>query len=73
MTSHPKYNYPESLEAIRWIAGRPVWVVISIACFAHRWAHLEEIALLAIAARASATSARQAGTQFQVPATVRFR
>ena len=54
-TKHAAYNYPTSLEALTWTAGRPVWVVLSIACFAHCWGHLEEIALLAVAARASAT------------------
>ena len=53
---HPAYNYPASLEAIAWTAGRPVWAVLSIACFAHTWGHLEEIALLAVAARASAST-----------------
>jgi hypothetical protein len=24
-TKHPAYNYPASLEAIAWTAGRPVW------------------------------------------------
>jgi len=52
VAGHAKYNYPESLEAIQWLAGRPVWVVLSLACFAHCWAHLEEIALLTVAARA---------------------
>jgi hypothetical protein len=55
-TRHPAYNYPASLEAIAWTAGRPVWAVLSIACFAHTWGHLEEIALLAVAARASAAT-----------------
>jgi hypothetical protein len=52
-TKHPAYSYPASLEALAWTAGRPVWAVLSIACFAHTWGHLEEIALLAVAARAS--------------------
>jgi len=56
ITSHPAYNYPASLEAIAWTAGRPVWAVMSIACFAHTWGHLEEMALLAGTARASARS-----------------
>jgi hypothetical protein len=53
ITKHPAYNYPASLEAIAWTAGRPVWAVMSIACFAHTWGHLEEMALLAVASRAS--------------------
>jgi hypothetical protein len=56
VAGHEKYNYPESLEAIQWLPGRPVWVVLSLACFAHCWGHLEEIALLAVAARAGATT-----------------
>jgi hypothetical protein len=54
VTNHAAYNYPANLEAIAWTAGRPVWAVMSIACFAHTWGHLEEMALLAVAARASA-------------------
>ncbi len=54
VTNHPAYNYPASLEAIAWTVGRPVWAVMSIACFAHTWGHLEEMALLAVASRASA-------------------
>jgi hypothetical protein len=53
-TNHASYNYPASLESLTWTAGRPVWVVLSIACFAHCWGHLEEIALLAVASRAAA-------------------
>lgn len=56
VTNHPAYNYPANLEAIAWTAGRPVWAVISIACFAHTWGHLEEMALLVVAARAGVTS-----------------
>jgi hypothetical protein len=52
-TNHASYNYPAALEALTWTAGRPVWVVVSIACFAHCWGHLEEIALLAVASRAA--------------------
>jgi hypothetical protein len=54
ITKHPAYNYPANLEAIAWTAGRPVWAVMSIACFAHTWGHLEEMALLAVAGRPSA-------------------
>jgi hypothetical protein len=53
VTKHPAYNYPANLAAIAWTAGRPVWAVMSIACFAHTWGHLEEMALLAVASRAS--------------------
>jgi hypothetical protein len=54
MTGHGSYNYPAALDAIGWTVGRPVWAVLSIACFAHTWGHLEEMALLAVAGRASA-------------------
>jgi len=53
VTKHPAYNYPANLEAIAWTSRRPVWAVMSIACFAHTWGHLEEMALLAVASRAS--------------------
>jgi hypothetical protein len=53
-SGHPSYDYPANLQAIAWTSGRPVWAVISIACFAHTWGHLEEMALLTVAARASA-------------------
>ncbi len=56
VTDHAIYNYPANLEAMSWIAGRPVWVVLSLACFAHCWGHLEEIGLLVVAARASAST-----------------
>lgn len=52
-SEHAAYSYPASLESIAWTAGRPVWAVLSIACFAHTWAHLEEVALLAVAGRAA--------------------
>jgi hypothetical protein len=51
--NHASYSYPAALEAIAWTGGRPVWAVLSIACVAHTWAHLEEMALLAVAGRAS--------------------
>jgi len=56
VTNHSAYNYPANLKAIAWTAGRPVWAVMSIACFAHTWGHLEEMALLAVASRASVRS-----------------
>lgn len=56
VTDHAAYNYPANLKAIAWTAGRPVWAVMSIACFAHTWGHLEEMALLAVASRASVRS-----------------
>lgn len=42
----PAYDRPEVRESIAPFAGLPVWVVLSLACFAHGWAHVEEIALL---------------------------
>jgi hypothetical protein len=32
--------------------GQPVWLLLSITCYAHSWAHLEEIKLLASVGRA---------------------
>jgi len=45
------YERPEVQESIAPLAGQPVWIVVSIACYAHGWAHLEEIKLLAAAGR----------------------
>lgn len=43
------YHRPAVQHAIADLAGMPTWLVLSITCFAHCWAHLEEIALLAAA------------------------
>jgi hypothetical protein len=40
------YNHPAVREAIEPLVGRPVWLVLSVTCYAHCWAHLEEIKLL---------------------------
>lgn len=42
----PVYDRAEVRESLAPFAGLPVWVVLSLACFAHGWAHLEEITLL---------------------------
>jgi hypothetical protein len=47
------YNHPAVREAIEAMAGQPVWLVLSITCYAHCWAHLEEIKLLTAAGRAA--------------------
>lgn len=48
------YTRPEVGEAIAPLAGQPVWLVLSITCYAHCWAHIEEIKLLASVGRAEA-------------------
>ena len=50
----PAYQRPEVEEAIRPLVGQPVWLILSITCYAHSWAHLEEIMLLAKVGRATA-------------------
>lgn len=47
----PAYGRPEMREAIAPFVGLPVGMVLSLACFAHGWAHVEEIRLLAKAGR----------------------
>ena len=47
----PAYVRPEVQEAIAPLVGQPVWLVLSITCYAHCWAHLEEIKLLASVGR----------------------
>ena len=42
----------EVREAIAPLADQPVWLLLTLTCFAHGWAHLEEIRLLARAGRA---------------------
>ena len=49
--AHSAYGRPAVSEAIAQFTGQPVWVVLSITCFAHSWAHLEEIKLLVAAGR----------------------
>jgi DinB superfamily len=49
----PAYFRPEVQEAIAPLVGQPVWLVLSITCYAHCWAHMEEIKLLASVGRAA--------------------
>jgi len=42
---------PDVEQAIAPLVGQPVWLLLSITCFAHSWAHLEEIKLLASVGR----------------------
>lgn len=46
------YTRPEVEQAIAPLVGQPVWLLLSITCYAHCWAHLEEIRLLATVGRA---------------------
>jgi hypothetical protein len=39
-------------ESIAPLVGQPVWFLLSVTCYAHSWAHLEEIKLLASVGRA---------------------
>ena len=50
-TADPAYHRPEVREAIAPLVGMPVWLILGITCFAHGWAHLEEIRLLARVSR----------------------
>ena len=45
------YTRRQVAEAIVPLVGQPVWLLLSIACYAHSWAHLEEIKLLTSAGR----------------------
>ena len=47
----PGYDRPALQEALAPLADQPVWLVLSLDCFAHGWAHVEEIRLLARAGR----------------------
>ena len=49
----PAYFRPQVQEAIAPLVGQPVWLVVSITCYAHCWAHIEEIKLLASVGRAA--------------------
>ena len=51
VTAHSAYNHPAVQQAVAPLVGQPVWVVLSITCYAHCWAHLEEIKLLTLAGR----------------------
>ncbi len=47
------YVRPQVQEAIAPLVGQPVWLILSITCYAHCWAHLEEIRMLASVGRAA--------------------
>ena len=47
------YTRPEVEAAIAPFVGQPVWLLLSITCYAHCWAHLEEIRMLASVGRAT--------------------
>ncbi len=49
--AQPAYNTPAVLEAVAPLDGQPAWLILTITCFAHCWAHLEEMRLLAGAGR----------------------
>lgn len=51
MRASPAYNKPAILEATAPFEGQPAWSVLAFACFAHGWAHLEEIRVLTGAGR----------------------
>jgi hypothetical protein len=53
MREAPAYGRRAVQEAIAPLAGQPVWLVLSITCYAHCWAHIEEIRLLASVGRAA--------------------
>ena len=53
LAEHSAYSRRAALEAIAPLAGQPVWLLLSITCYAHSWAHIEEIKLLTTAGRAS--------------------
>lgn len=52
-TERSAYNHRAVREAVEAMAGQPVWLILSITCYAHCWAHLEEIKLLTAAGRAT--------------------
>jgi hypothetical protein len=49
--AHDANMRPGVVEAIAPLVGQPVWFLLSITCYAHSWAHLEEIKLLAAVGR----------------------
>jgi hypothetical protein len=51
LVGHGAYDRPAARQALEPLAGQPVWLLLSITCFAHSWAHLEEIRLLTTAGR----------------------
>ncbi len=55
LAGHGAYDRPGARESIAPLLGQPVWLLLSITCYAHAWAHLEEIRLLTTAGRAART------------------
>jgi DinB family protein len=51
LAEHAAYKRPAARESIAPLVGQPVWLLLSITCFAHSWAHVEEIKLLTAAGR----------------------
>jgi len=51
VNKHNAYNRPAVQESLKPLVGQPVWLLLSITCYAHCWAHLEEIRLLTAAGR----------------------
>lgn len=51
LVGHGAYSRPAARESIAPLVGQPVWLLLSITCYAHCWAHLEEIRLLTAAGR----------------------
>src|SRR6266851_889797 len=51
VSKHSAYNRPAVQESLQPLVGQPVWLLLSITCYAHCWAHLEEIRLLTAAGR----------------------
>lgn len=49
--AQPAYNTPAVLDAVAPLDGQPAWLILTVTCFAHCWAHLEEMRLLARAGR----------------------
>jgi hypothetical protein len=51
VSRHSAYSRPAVQESLQPLVGQPVWLLLSITCYAHCWAHLEEIRLLNAAGR----------------------
>lgn len=49
----PAYHRPAVREAIVPLDRQPVWLLLTLTCFAHSWAHIQEIRLLVGTARNS--------------------
>lgn len=53
LVGHGAFDRPGARESIAPLAGQPVWLLLSITCYAHGWAHLEEMRLLTALGRAA--------------------